>query len=304
MANKEEMLRKVRLLLDKADSTTFEEEADTYRQKADALMLQYAIESYEVDEARREATKQEEPELGTFFLCFGDNPIKDNLMQLFFLTARHARCQPVVFGSHLKTHTEVIGKVVGFPTDVRYAEWMYTNLWAQMTRDLEPKPDPALSFEENVIAMMESGVSRKRIAELMHLEPKKVTGKMSRIYAEHYEATTGMPYRGKGTRPLPITYQRNFARGFTDRVEIRLYDIRRRSEEQVKGASTSIVLRSKQEDVLAVYRDLFPKLGRPYRPTAKSKFDANARLRGREAADRADLGQTRVGGGPRKELGS
>jgi hypothetical protein len=50
-------LAQVRMLLAKADSTKFPDEADTFRAKADELMAQYAIEAFEVtghdDEHRR-----------------------------------------------------------------------------------------------------------------------------------------------------------------------------------------------------------------------------------------------------------
>lgn len=292
MGKKEDILRKVRLLLDKADSTTFESEADSLRQKADELMLRYAIESFEIDQARGDSKKKEVPILKEIEICYADNPIQDQLVQLMWAVAKHARCQAVVMPVRGKVHLPVKMKIVGFPADTEYAEMLFTSLWAQLSAKVEPKPDPGLSFEENVVMLMESGISRKRIAEMMEFpEPLKVTGKMTKIYQAWCEE------HGKSTkRPLPITYIRNFATGFVGKVGTRLYEIRKRSQEGVGNENKyAIVLVDQGKEVSKAFREFFPYL-KSYRQKVQGKFDEKARDRGVAAGRNADLGQPKVGG--------
>lgn len=299
MGTKEDTLRRVRLLLDKADSTKFEAEADSLRQKADELMLRYAIESAEVDAARGQKREREQPTVGRFFFCYADNPIKDQLVRLLSTVGQHTRCKIVMHGVTGTHHLECTASVVGFPADTEYAEMMYTNLWAQLSRDMEPKPNPDQTFEENVVMLMESSVSRKRIAELMGLDWSHQLGlKMSKVYKEWTEAHGRSP-----KRPLAITYMRNFADGFVGRVDIRLYDIRKRSRQHVeeeKGSGMELVLVDKDKQVQNAFRDAFPSLG-TYRSKTQARFDAGARQRGDDAGKRADLGQKRVGN-PKRPL--
>lgn len=312
MADREDILRRVRGLLDKADSTKFEAEADSYRQKADELMLRYAIDSFDVASARNDATKRETPVLRKFDICKADNPIRISLIDLVASVARHARCRVVIHGGNLPTSYSnraseyiptVSTTVVGFPADTEYAEMLFTSLWLQMSSEIEPKPNPEMTFEENVVMLLEAGQSRKHIAEMMFGEFTHSMGqRMSKVYKEWCIAN-GKPYSGKGTRPLPITYMRNFAAGFVSRVDIRLYEIRKRSEKAVGGGEgTAIVLRDRDAEIRDAYRVAFPKLG-TLRQKVQGKFDAGARGRGDDAGKRADLGQKRVGD-KRKELGS
>ena len=151
--------------------------------------------------------------------------------------------------------------------------------------------------------LLESGQSRKHIAEMMFGEFTHAMGqRMSKVYKE-YCIANGKPYSGKGTRPLPITYMRNFADGFVSRVSIRLHEIQRRSSEAVGGGEgTAIVLRDRNKEVTDAYHQAFPKLG-TVRSRTQGKFDQGARNRGDDAGKRADLGQKRVGQ-KRKELGT
>jgi hypothetical protein len=290
MSDREDVLRKVRGLLSKADGGTTEAESDALRQKADELMLRYAIEQAELDKSRPE--QRETPVARKFDLCNADSTIKDELLQLFGVVTHHTRCRSVIHGaSYTSPGLTITGTVVGFPADTEYAEMLYTSLWLQMTMGLEPKPDPKLSFEDNVITMMGAGVSRKRIAELMGLEPKKVTGKMSRIWKAHAEE-----HGLYAKRPLPVTFGRNFAAGYIARVDLRLIEIRKRSDQNVAPVGGSaIVLRDRARDVLDAYQGLFPKLG-AYKSKQRSKFDNNARAKGDEAGKSADLGLKKIKG--------
>jgi len=302
LSDREDILRKVQALLTKADSTGFEAEADAFREKADDLMRRFAITSYEVDIARGQANRRESPEILNMFVCQSDSPIKFSLIDLAFSCAKHARCRAVVSGSRYNSPlAKVELMVVGFPTDLRYVEMLYISLWAQLSRNLEPKPSPELTFEENVIMLLNSGQTRGRVAELMELEgTPQLYSKMSRVYKK-YLHEQGREVKQAGNRAAPGTYMKNFARGFATRVENRLYEIRQRQEKE-DPSGTSIVLRNRGSEVDAEFAKQFPRTG--MLRTGRSKFDQGAYERGSEAGSKADLGAGRhVTSGDKKALG-
>lgn len=299
---REDILRKVRVLLDKADSTTFPEEADAFRAKADELMLKYAIDSFELDASRPE--EREIPIVKRIDVVMADNPVADWVISMFFDVARHTRCRAVTHGSQMtKMHARsmVQGTLVGFPADVEYCEMLFTSLWLQMSRGLEPRPNPQQSFEENVVMMLESGLSRVRIAEIMELPRHPTISKMSKIYKEWCEQN-GKPYAGKNTRPNPVTYARNFADGFVRRVELRLAELQYRQGRQVEREGKGIVLYDRSKLVGLAFKEAFPLLGSSFRQRSVGKFLSAAYGRGDQKGREADLGQTKIGGN-RKALG-
>jgi len=273
---KEVVLHKVQALLAKADSTPFTPEADAFRAKADELMVKFAISSYEVDMAN--ATKpRTKPVVREFFIYKNDSPIKNELLNLAVSVARHARCMCVYQVRYDGTYLQV----VGFPADTEYAEMLYTSLWLQLSTKLEPKPDPDLSFEDNVVMLLESGQSRKRIAELFGLEWSHPLGlKMSKIYKEK----TGR----SGDRPMPGQYMANFAIGYVEQVANRFWSMKKQQEGIVPGSA--IVLSSRQDEVIAAYKEAFPRLGKARKNTRRTKFAANAYTKGSKAGREANLG--------------
>jgi len=306
MPDKDTILERVRKLLDKADSTTFEEEAATYREKADALMLQYAIESFEVDAARKEGSKERESiVLHKFVICKSDNPVKDQLVNLAGIVASHVRCRSVFYGMSTspKWKMDVSIGVVGYESDVKYAEMLFTSLWLQLSANLEPKPDPELDDVDNFVHMLENGVSRKRIAELMGMPAKESSyQRISKAYIAWCKENDKV-YHGRNTRPLPVTYARNYASAFTSRIGTRLYEIRKRQQEQVESTGKGIVLFDRNKLVSDAYNEMFPpKSLSTHRERSTAKFNAAAQERGREAGNRADLGQKRMAN-DKKELG-
>ena len=107
-------------------------------------------------------------------------------------------------------------------------------------------------------------------------------------------------------------YSANFCDGYIERLDERFGAIDRDVEQAAEfheGGSLLPALRSRKAAVEDVFNEMFPNLKKQY--TSRYAHDPNACARGRAAADRADMGAGKVGGGskgqvggPRKEIGS
>jgi len=105
-------------------------------------------------------------------------------------------------------------------------------------------------------------------------------------------------------------YQREFAKGYIERVvdRIRWEIVQARKERVDAGVSSSVALavRNQRELVKDFFADLHAgqKFG-SYKPRGTDRYDANARARGRKAADGLDLSRRgKIAGGSQKPLGT
>jgi len=117
------MLAKVRALLAKAESTNFEEEANSLTAKAQELMARYAIDQAMV--ADRDGGPGEEPcgrRVGI------DDPYPQGKANLLSAVARANRCRTVWADSY------GFSTVFGFAGDIDIVEVLYTSLLVQATR--------------------------------------------------------------------------------------------------------------------------------------------------------------------------
>lgn len=123
----EKMLRKVRALLNKAESTEFAEEAEALTARAQELITRHSIDTAMV---RRRHEAKEEPIGRRLFIDAPYEPPKALLLQVI---ADANRCRTV----WLKPLG--LSTVVGFPGDVRAAELLFTSLLVQATTAMVQK---------------------------------------------------------------------------------------------------------------------------------------------------------------------
>lgn len=101
-------------------------------------------------------------------------------------------------------------------------------------------------------------------------------------------------------------YQKEFASAYVTRIDERLSLLKvavEKMAEEYAGGSLLPALLSQKQRVDQFFDRMFPPdtLGKV--KVAKSNYDPNARTRGRRAADRADIGQDKVSGGNKGEVG-
>jgi hypothetical protein len=298
---KDEVLRKVQALLDKAESTGFTAEADAARAKADQLMLAYSIEMWELDK-RRKPEQRATPEIRKFHICMSDNPVSEQLEGVFMTLCNHWRVRSVYYGFGRtprkgQSPWEQYAKVVGFPQELDWLELMFTTMRLHIGTNLEPKPDPALDFEDNLVKMKEAGMKWERIHELLRPDVpwSRTHGvRYTKMYTDH------CLINGKERMyTSPLTYQRNFVEGYRMQISSRLWDIRQyRQDPSGSGNGMELMLRDKKVLIDELYDETFKDL--KSRKAKKMTFDRNAWSAGQKAGATADLGQERMGRGPRE----
>lgn len=97
-------------------------------------------------------------------------------------------------------------------------------------------------------------------------------------------------------------YNANFCDGYATRIDGRLRSIKVRVEAMAGDTNLLPVLRSKEVAVLDEFNKRFPKLGQ--QKVSRYHNDPSAKARGAAAAEKADIGGTKVGGGgPKGAIG-
>lgn len=301
--DKQEVLRKVQALLEKAESTGFTAEADACRAKADQLMMAYSIEMWELDR-RRKPEQRGTPEIRTFDISLSDNPVSYEMRLVFATLCNHWRVRPVFYGWLERSHRKgeiprrQYAEVVGFPQELDWLELMFTTIRLHIGMNLEPHPDQNLSFEDNLVIMKEAGMKWERIHQL--LKPDVAWSRTHGVrYTKMY--TDYCDREGKERMNIsPLVYQRNFVNGYNAKINSRLYDIReRRAQQQEDGGSgMDLMLRDKSGLIEQMFKESFTGL---ITQTYKGvKFEPGAYSHGVAAGANADLGQERVGGRKRE----
>jgi len=251
--NSNPMLAKIRALLDKAESTTFPEEAEACRTKAEQLMAKYRIEEEQLIASDPTALSP----------VWGDTPLvkrssfyRMNYWSMFWAIAEHAgiRVNPewlIQDGElHLVAHT------VGYEADLRYAEALFTSARMVFTEKLEPQINRSMTEEENIFRLRAAGIERVRIADMVwgmgSRHDKRLLSKVGRVYAAECKRRGETPaVAGRGV--TGAAYREQYAEQFVVTLRVRLRRAR-------QAASTGVVLHGRQERVNEAFYTRFPHL--------------------------------------------
>lgn len=302
---REKIKRQIALLLDKADSTSFDAERDAILAKVDALMMAHTIEQWELKQANPTSKENEQPTKVTFFVCGPDNPLKMQLIDLLSAIGSHTRCEIVFHGANSK-YSDTRVSAFGFPSDCDHFEVLYHSLHMQLARQLEPKPDAKLSWIENLVMLKEAGQKWQRIHSLLQQAPgyphagqewtRPIGVKFTKVYSEYCKDNQREQFKTS-----PITWQRNFAEGYVLEIAQRFRQIR---AEQPYSGSMALAVIDRSKEVKNMLTQEYPKLGTLQR-SANGKFDGAAHRGGRQAGSQADIsgGRNNMGRGVKGELG-
>lgn len=315
---KSDMLRKVRAMMAKADSTDNQHEADAFRGKAEALMLQYRIEEWEVHAEAEDNSPGDRLMDFAWYWSAGNRDIAGSQWLMMGDIARHCRVKIVYWRSGAKL------PVVGLPSDIDYFDMLFTSLMLEMGKGLEPKPDPNKLMIENLVALKEAGQQWARIAEQLHAigqltdeqyNPEVLEGEYgtySTIYQDRLKKQIhGLNFSGKYTayckknnrerlRVTPKIYQRSFSLGFVNEINRRLAEMRshaRKNQPTTQGNGMDLVLASIWDRVQHKAVELYGTAPQHKSRGGKGRtvsYDQSAMNTGREAAARVDLGATKV----------
>lgn len=291
---KSAMLEKVRALLAKAsDPSIPEAEAQTFREAADRLMTKYAIEGWMIEMAKEGDQRTVQPErrdypLAWYFNLEYDNPVRSPLWWMFREVARHCRVA-VVTSKHFResgasSFADTKVPIIGLPSDLDYMDMLFTSLMLQMLNQVDPKPHPNLSLEENLAMLREAGLGWEVVTQRLmkagiiedpepgaHFPRKRADWKRYRPESFKVSERLVSKYRKwckETNRPQTYTnvktYRREFAAGFESAIASRLGQMRRASQSGFDADhgdnSMALAVRDINQVVQAMMWDIFPDL--------------------------------------------
>lgn len=251
-SDRNDWMRRVQGLIDKANSTDSPAERDAFMAKADELMVRHAIEQFELEQ-NRPADQREKPVVATVVAAIGRGWRVNSLLdQIFYQLARH--CGVRVGQDHVRASDHRAWKVVGYEADVDYLSMLYLSVQMTLVSKMEPSVDPNRSEVENYAALREAGVPVERIIQRLgydyHLpgyEPKTdrwtgrveyvrktnrtVLGRFRRQYAKLCAERGVEPVKGATGEG----YQLCFMQSFKEQLRTRLQEMQSTRDEVSTG---------------------------------------------------------------------
>lgn len=270
----EDILRKVRGLLAKANSTTFEAERVTFLAKADEMMEKYAINQAMLQQlehgGKARLVERRDMDISWWREIGSLHPnVKAGITSLWSACVNHCRCFSSFSVWDIRNNSAA---VYGTRSDLSYLDMLFTDLLLQMLLRLKPKYDPNLSLGHNVARAKESGMKYTDVAHWIgrsdwvesYYTKRGLSyrtcdkGAMLRAYKKHLRENGG----GQVISIHPDTYAMSFMHGFTAKVRERLVKMQE-GRGSAQTGSTALVIRDIRDQAMeALYQD-FPDL-RPH----------------------------------------
>lgn len=294
------MLSRVQAMLARAASTEFEAEAEECRKKANALMMEYSIEEYELvvkGDKRPEVTFRKiniEWYHGKF-----ESDVRDALWAIFCRTAEYCRTMLAPHGSIDESGEMRIG-IVGTAADIDYFELMFTNLFMECVMRMQPKANAAKPLIENLVALKEVGHKWEyiggelfAIGQLEKPYTRNTGVRFTKLYSDYCKA-----HNRDQVRTSPDLFKRSFVNGFMMGVTQKIKEMMEENNREFDTGGVGLVLRDMMHDVRDFWKIRYPEgygqalLRGKYRPV---NYDHAAVARGvnngREAAVIAKPGE-------------
>ena len=257
---KQDILRKVRALLAKAQSTTFEEERKAFLAKADELMETYAITEAMLrlkSDPKAKLVVRRDMDVSWWKESRGlDWDTRSEIYWLWTACVSHCRC---VTGHSIFDWSGGNTPVFGTESDLDYLDLLFTDLFLQIATKLRPMFDPKADLGSQVRLAKEAGMTWAEILDWTGLNGTPEGKRLLPAYKK-YIAANNLPQ----VKINPKQYQWSFVNGFCATVRSRLYEIQRAREgRQEKGSGMELALISiKDQAKEEMYQD-FPDL-RPH----------------------------------------
>lgn len=249
---------KIAALIAKAERTDNEAEAATFRAAADRLMRKFQIAEEGLIAEDQTSILPVEREI---HLADIDSKFHSLHLTMWAATARHCGVEYVY---RYQTGGKYVATVIGYASDVRYAEFLHNSARLMMIAKLEPAVDPNKSDEDNVYALRSAGIERIRIATMIWGEGSHSNNaKVSRLYAAAC-AKRGEDPTVSGRQVNAKTFRTVYAESFATRYSARLREARDATDKAEGGA---LVLSGRAERVKEAFYKRFPQ----YRPAPASE---------------------------------
>lgn len=249
------ILSKIRKLLDQANHEgTNPDEAASFRAHAERLMAKYHLDEEAIIAADPGSI---EPIRQTIELAgWASQEFASQYTGLFYSIAVHTGIRARYMWIANKTGAYIlVADAVGYESDLRYAEMLFTEARLVFQEHLEPTVKPELSVAENVYRLRSSGMNRQRIAELVFGKQGHNEGiKVGKLYKEECERRGEDPVVS-GRSINAKTYREIFAQKFVARFAARL----RKARDAAEGGSGALELHGRKERVDEAFYTTFPE---------------------------------------------
>jgi Protein of unknown function (DUF2786) len=268
-------IKKIHDLLARADHpNTPLPEAETARAMAERLMDQYRIEEKHLVDSGQLSLS---PQWQTFTVCRYMSEFAQSYRAMASWVFHHLGIRAVFFVAGGDDGSEYVAKMVGFESDLRFAEMLYTQAQVGFQAKLEPKFNPDLSNQENAYIMRSAGMEGWRIAQaIFGRDDRALRPKVRAMFRDEAIKRGEDPTILLGKGNSVKVFRQSYAEGFTNELYYILARMARdRSEEG------SIVLVSREEMINEAFYKEYPQ----YRP-AHIKHSAAAYTDPRENCER------------------
>jgi hypothetical protein len=159
-------------------------------------------------------------------------------------------------------------EVVGYESDLRFFEVLFTEAAMAFGKRLEPKYDPALSEQVNAYLMRSAGMEGRRIAMAMYgRDDKHLRPKVRKMFEAEAIA------RGEDPKPLlgrgvnVVQFRKSYADGFNYELWSRLGTAKLAAAQQ----ETGLVLASRKDQIDEAFYERYPH----YRPSPQPKGEVD-----------------------------
>lgn len=251
------ILRKIQGLLAVADDpATTPEAAVNYRNQAETMMFKYRIEAAMVGTSTEKNIFRPEPEWRTFRVAKAGSPYHKQYEMLAAIALQHvdSRC--------VKEYEDgwYVIQAVGYESDLRFAELIFTAAMLAFGSKLEPKVDPQLSDQQNAYALRMSGMEGVRIAQaLWGKGDKALCVKARKLFRQEAalrgESTEGLVGHGTSVK----TFRKDYAEAFVNELHSRLWRMRMEHAQDERGLVLASRKTNVEEALYTRYEWLRPK---------------------------------------------
>lgn len=291
----EKILGKVRGLLAKAaDPSIGPEEADLFRQKADELMVKYAISQWQLKtaDANDRDIVARDYDFSWYTMSSDEKgEHRGTLWSIMLSVARHCRVSVINYEA---SYYKATIPVVGLKSDLDWFDLLFTNIMTDFVAGLEPRPIPGMSFEENLARLKNSGMKWQRIVELLwnadmiSHEKYPTMPTMTQIKNMYLAGVYNKYCERTGQhrmRVSPSVYRRSYSAGYDSRLYSRLAEMRRKTRvsQESSGSGNELVLADIWTRVKHQALILYPK-PETTNTGRKTKYRADTRKYSQEAA--------------------
>lgn len=253
----DDMMRKIQGLLATADDpATPPPAAENFRAKAEELMMKYRIEEEDLRSRGDLHVETITPGSKWVPLCPSDSPYLNAYWSMAIYAARHTGCRMTDKWDNVDG-TYVLGAmVVGFESDVRYMEMLFTAARIVFASRMEPVVDSSLSDEENVYRLRSAGIERIKIARMMgYGDTNSATAKVTNMYKRACKARgEDAALTGRGTSVQ--AFKEAYVASFTSELHNRLW----RARNAASTGGGELVLANRKADVDEAFYELYPHL--------------------------------------------